>query len=229
MNFLILVIVLCFFISLYVVYLLSHDDFVILRNDVSMEKIFNASFIFAISGLFVSRLIYVIFHPSNIFHSILGFILFPYFPGLSMVGSVLGGFGLTYFYLRSKNLPVGRILDFFSIAFLVSFPIGFIGYLILLHQKLSAPFYISVILSCILLFIFVRFVLNASLGGKLRDGGLTLLFLASFSFFLLLDKVLATNGKEIVSPENGLSLILLIFSISFLVREGDLQRFIVGK
>lgn len=229
MNFLILVILLCFFVSLYVVYILSHDDFVILRNDVSMEKIFNASFIFALSGIFVSRLFYVILHPSNIFHSILGFILFPYFPGLSVMGSVLGGFGVTYFYLQSKNLPAGRILDFFSIAFLASFPLGLVGYLILLHQKLTVPFYISVILSCILLFVFVRFILNASLGGKLKDGVLTLLFLASFSFYLLLDRILVTDGKGIISPDNALSLILFIFSVSLLVKQGELQRFIARK
>lgn len=227
MNFLILVLLFCFFISLYVLYLLSHDDFVILRRDAPMEKIFNSAFIFAISAILTSRLLYVLLNPSNLFHSLLGFLLFPYFPGLSIIGGIIGGFGISYIYLSSRNLPVGRIMDFFSMSFLISYPIGVIGYLILLGGKIYYSWYILLALSAIVLLIFVRFVLKASLGGKLKDGSLTLIFLASFSVIFISTDLLRSLGQRIFDPEEILGLFLLIFSLTALIKYENLYRLIL--
>lgn len=229
MNFLILLLFFCFFIFLYVIYLLSHDDFVILRRDVSMEKIFNAAFLFLIAGLFFSRLTYIVFNPSPIFHSFLGFILFPYFPGLSPIGGVIGGFGFAYFYFKSRMFPIGRLMDFFAMALLSSYPIGLIGTLILSHYQISWPFYLSILLSIIVLGIFIKYILPFSLGGKLKDGSLSLIFFSSFSFIYILTNIFLSNFRQIINVENLLSFIILVASFSFLVRVEDLTKYILRK
>ncbi len=229
MNFLILVLFFCFLIFLYVIYLLSHDDFVILRRDVSMEKIFNAAFLFAIAGLFFSRITYIFFNPSPVFNSFLGFILFPYFPGLSMIGGVIGGFGFVYLYFKSRNLPIGRLMDFFAMALLSSYPAGLIGTLVLSRYPLSWPFYFSILLSIIALVIFIKYVLPFSLGGKLKDGTLSLIFFSSFSFIYILTNISLSNFREIINAENLLSFITLVASFSFLVRAEELIKFIYRK
>lgn len=226
MNFLILLLLFCFFIFLYVIYLLSHDDFVILRRDVSMEKIFNAAFLFLISGLFLSRLIYVIFNPNPVFHSFLGFILFPYFPGLSLIGGVIGGFGFAYFYFKSRILPMGRLMDFFAMALLSSYPAGLIGTLLLSHSQVSWPFYVSILLSLITLGVFIKYILPLSLGGKLKDGSLSLIFFSSFSLIYILTNIFLSNFRQILNIENLLSLIILIASFSFLVKAEELTKYI---
>lgn len=225
MNFLIVVLVFCFLFFLYILYILSREDFVILRNDISIEKIFSSVFIAALVSLFVSRIFYVLFHPIEVFHTFLGFLLFPYFPGLSLTGGVVGLFGFAFLYLRGKKMPKGRILDFYSVAFLSSLPIGFVGWFLLLHQKLSPPIYFAFILFCILVFIFVKFVLPLSLGGKIKDGSLTLLFLISFSIFYFISQILLSNGLSIFSLENLILLPIFILSLLYLVRLEELNRF----
>ncbi len=218
MNFLFVILIFCFFFFLYVTYLLSHDDFVILRRDVSMEKIFNAAFLSSFVALFSARLIYVLFHPNNLYFHILGFLLFPYFPGLSLTGGVLGGFGFAAFYLKSRKMPIGRVMDFFSFGFLTTFPLGIALSLLISRQKLSANFIFPVVLFVAIFIVFLKFVLPRSLGGKLRDGSLTLLFLISFSGFYFIINML--NGRFFLDEEN-IFLIVTFFAalVSFLQYE----------
>jgi len=229
MNFLILVLLFCFIIFLYVIYLLSHDDFVILRFNAPMEKIFNAAFLSGVSGLFLARLIYVVSNPSPVFHSFLGLLLFPYFPGLSVIGGLIGGFGFAYLYFKSRNLPLGRLMDFFSIGFLVAYPAGLIGTLILSSQKLSWPFYVSILLSIVLLGIFIKYILPKSLGGKLKDGSLSLIFFSAFSFVYIFTNIFLSNFKQIINIENILSILILISSVIFLLKRVELLKLIPRK
>lgn len=227
MNFLILVLLFSFFIFLYVVYVLSREDFVILRHDVPMEKIFNACFLFGISALISSRLLFVILNPSNIFRSFLGFLLFPYFPGLSLIGGLIGGFGFLFLYFKSRKLPVGRLMDFFSFGFLASYPVGLIGAILLSQQKLNWEIILSVFLSLILLSIFLKFILTLSLGGKLKDGTLTLMFFPSFSFMYIITEILIT--KRILSFENITALSIFVVSIVFLIKNENLLKLVIKK
>lgn len=229
MNFLILILILCFFIFLFIVYFLSKDDFVILRNDVPMEKIFNSAFLFALSGLFFSRLFYVLAHPSSIFDSLLGFLLFPYFPGLSLSGGLLGGFTFSYVYFKSRNLPKERLLDFFSIALAGAFPVGLVGALILSHQKISLYFLLSIVLSLVYLFAFIRFVAPKALGSKIKDGSASLIFLSSFYFLYIITRVFINNLKFYPDAENILSILVFIASFCFLLKEEGFVKFLLDK
>lgn len=229
MNLLFLILLFCFFVFLYIVYFLSHDDFVILRYDVSMEKIFNAIFLVSISALFFSRLLFIILNPKSIFMSPLGFLLFPYFPGLSLAGGLLGGFLTSLFILKSWSLPFGRIMDFESIGFLASFPLGFLGTFFLSHQSASLLFYFSAILYSLLLFVFVKFILPLSLGGKLKDGSLSFLFMSVFSFSYFLSNISNNFIKVVANWENIISLVTFIVFASIFIRKENLIEKLIFK
>lgn len=124
MQFLILVLLFCFFIFLFALYLLTRDDFVFIRKDVSLEKVFNMAFTTFAASILGARILYVILNPSSNFFNPLVFLLFPYFPGLSLVGGVGGGVLFLVFLCKYQKLPMGRLLDFFSISFLSALPMG---------------------------------------------------------------------------------------------------------
>lgn len=230
MSFLFLVLLICFFVFLYITYFLSHDDFVILRSNTSMEKIFNAIFVVSLISLFFARFFYVFFNPKTIFFNPLGFLLFPYFPGLSLISGVLSGYLTAFFILKYWNLPIGRILDFFSVAFLTVFPLGFIGKFLLSSQHLSSPFYLSLALYSLLLFAFVRFVLPLSMGGKLKDGSLSLLFISSFSLIYFFTNILLNFGRINFNLESVLPILnFLLFATIFIKKESLIERYIYKK
>jgi len=166
---------------------LANDDFIFLRKDVSMEKIFNVIFLGALASLFVSRLFFA-FSAKNILSNPFIFLLIPYFPGLSLLGGVVGA-GIYIFALmrRDDQFPLGRLCDFFSIAFLISLPIGFLGQLLFSEGnifliKLGA----QAVLYFVLFIIFLKFFLPRLLNGKFKEGTITFLFLICFSFVNLI-------------------------------------------
>lgn len=219
-----------FIIFSFIAYILSKDDFVILRSNTPLEKILNAAYISVFFSLFSARLFYVLSNPKPVFLNPLGFLLFPYFPGLSLISGLLGGYVISFLILKSWNLPIGKILDIFSMGFLVSFPVGFLLANISSIQKFSVVFYISSFLYIVLLFVFARFIFRLSLSGKLKDGSLSVLFMFSFSLLYLLSRILISFGKNIFNFENFLSfLIFLIFLGLFLQKEKMIARFILKR
>lgn len=230
MDFTFLVLFFCFVIFLYIVYILSRDDFVVLRSNTQIDKIFNVAYLSALSSLFSARFFYVLSNPKPIFATPLGFLLFPYFPGLSLISGLLGGYLISVLILKFWKLPIGRITDFFSIAFLVAFPFGFLFSFFSLNKKISPPFYFSVVLYLLLLFIFVKFVLSMSTAGKIKDGSLSYLFMFSFSLFYLLSNISFSLGKNILNFENIISFfIFLIFSVIIIQKEKLIEKYILKK
>lgn len=189
MQFFIFVILICLFIFLYCVYVLSNDDFIFLRRDVTMEKLFNIIFLGSIAAIFTSRLFYGLFHSKSVLANPLVFLFIPYFPGLSLVGGVAGvGAYLLFLMTRQKNpLPVGRVADFFSIAFLISLPIGFIGYIMFSEESVLVVNAVSQAgVYFILFIIFLKFFLPRLLSGKFKEGTITFIFLVCFSLINLI-------------------------------------------
>src|ERR1035437_892356 len=108
----------CFFIFLYLLYYLSRDDFVIVRKDISMERIFNLAFLTAIVSLFFSRLFFVLESFDPKFSNPLGFLAIPYFPGLSLIGAIAGAEVFIFLYSSFRKLPIGKMLDLFALSFM---------------------------------------------------------------------------------------------------------------
>lgn len=227
MQFFILVILICLFVFLYCVYLLANDDFIFLRRDVTMERLFNIIFLGGLVSLFFARLFYGLFYVKNILLNPFVFLLFPYFPGLSMLGGVLGA-GVAFLFLATRKkstLPLGRMSDFFSIAFLVTLPVGFIGFLMFSEDGFSVIRAGSLVITYLVLFvIFLRFLLPQLLNGKLKEGTITFLFLICFSGVTLI-----SNAFPKISVlgffknfENLILLTTLIGSLVFLIKQEGL-------
>ena len=218
MQFFIFVLLICLFIFLYCVYVLSNDDFIFLRKDVTMEKLFNIIFPGSLVSLFVSRLFYGFFHAGKIFSNPLVFALFPYSPGLSLLGAVVGiGIYLVFLKSRKENLlPWARISDLFSIAFLISLPIGFVGNLLFSEEiKIAKLVGAQAIAYFILFIIFLKFFLPCLLNGKFKEGTITLLSLICFSITSLISNAfLKISILEYFKNVENIMLIL-IFLISF--------------
>lgn len=221
MQFFIFILIICLFIFLYCVFVLANDDFVFLRRDISMEKIFNIIFIGGLIGLFFARLFYG-FSAKNIFSNPLVFLLFPYFPGLSLLGAVVGtGAYLLFLKTRKENsLPLGRMCDFFSIAFLISLALGFIGSLIFSEDgTLIIKLSIQAFSYFILFIIFLKFFLPRLLSGRYKEGTITFLFLICFSVVNLTLNVFSKISilGYLKNPENVILTLIFLLSVGILI------------
>lgn len=222
MDLLFLVLFFCFFLFLYALFELTRDDFVILRKNISMEKIFNVAFIIGIVSLFSARLFFIISHPSSSYFNPLVFLVFPYYPGLSLMGGLAGGLISSYLLLRNWNMPMGRLVDFFVASFVAVFPLGFILSTLTSHKKIGGITFLF-LLAYVLLFVFVdKLLLPKTWSGKLKDGSLALISLPAFSLIYIIANTV--SSKNIISIENIVSLLLLLASLGFLFQYEGIEK-----
>ncbi len=214
MNFLIIFLILCFILFLFVLYSLSKDDFVILRKDISMETIFNTAFMVSLIALLMGRIFFISLHPRPVFFSVLGFLLFPYFPGLSLIGGVLGGVFFLFLYATYKKLPLGKFFDLFSLSFLFALPFGSFFVLLLIQNSLKLYVAIEMILFLVVLLVFVKLILPLSNRGTIRDGSLGLSFISVFSLISIFGLLIKTGRFIYFDPE--IAILLIVFASSFL-------------
>jgi len=225
MHFLIFVLIICFFIFLFSLYFLVNDDLIIIRKDMPMDKVFNTAFLTALVALFFARFFYVIFYPREVFFSPLGFLLFPYFYGLSLLGGVLGGSIFLTVYAKYQKLPIARIFDFFTVALLSCLPIGLLGFFILSGKSYFPTFIFSFLAYLILFILFIKIMLPVSLRGRIKNGSLGVIFLFYFSIVTFLSGIISNfKNFKLISLENFTILVLLIVSVIFILKQG-----IVGK
>ncbi len=223
MHLFIFALFLSLFVFLFCLYFLVHDDFILLKKDISTEKIFNLAIVLILPTILLARILFVVIHPNSSFFNPFIFLLFPYFPGLSLIGGGVGGFLVLLLILKYNKLPV-RLLDFFSIAFLSSLPIGFLGYFLEFHTKLIAvkPLFTLIIYTA-LFFLFIKFFLPKLLNGKFKDGTIGILFLILFSLTFFIESLIGDQGLKFnLKIDNLLSLFTLIISLLFLARQEDL-------
>jgi hypothetical protein len=215
MHFFIFILLACLFIFLYCVYVLANDDFIFLRRDVTMEKVFNIIFPGSLVSLLIARIFYGL-SAKSIFANPLHFILIPYFPGLSLLGGIVG-IGIYLFYIskrRENSFPIERMCDFFSIAFLISLPLGFLGSFLFPESSVEMIRLGAQALAYFILFIiFLKFFLPKLLSGKFKEGTITLLFLISFSFInLVANAFLRINILEYLKNFENIILIAVFFT-----------------
>lgn len=215
MQFFIFVLLFCFFIFLFTLYRLSQDDFIFIRKGISSELIFNLAFLIAIFSLIFARLIYVFSYPKQVFFSFLGFFLFPYFPGLSIIGCVFGGAVFLTLYCLYKKYPLGRMLDFFSLSFLFALPIGFL--FVYLVSGRPGHILASLIFYIIFLFVNIFTLLPLFTKGKIKDGVMGLIFLTVFSILTIVVSIFAAKLKFAYTLENLILIPGIIASLSLFI------------
>jgi len=183
--------------------------------------VFNVAFVVGIFALFASRILYVALNPSEKFLNPLVFFLIPYYPGLSLVGGVVGGFLTLLFLSRLKKMPEGRLGDFFSISTLSAMPIGFLGLLLLRGKNFSVVFVVLALTYFALFVLFIKVLLPRLLEGKFKDGTIGILFLICFSIISIAEILVARVGKNIfnLGIENVVLLLIFFISLVFLFRQ----------
>lgn len=230
MQLIFLVLVFCFFIFLYILFYLSKDDFVVIRKDISIDRIFNLAFLTAIVSLFSARVFYALFNPSSQFLNPLVFFAFPYFPGLSLIGGVIGGFLFIYLYSGYRKMPVGKMFDLLAMSFISVLPFGFLITFLLLLGKTDLFYNLLFIFSFIIFLFFAKIINPFSLRGEIKDGSLGLIFISLFSLVYFTIKLfLNIKTFSFLDLENIILLISLFSCLVMLVNQEIMDKFLIKK
>lgn len=230
MHLILLTLLICFFVFLFTLYYLAKDDFIIIRKDIALEKIFNCAILTSIASLIFARLAYIFLSGQIKLLNPLNFFDLPYYPGLSLIGGLIGGALFTYSYAKYKNMPPGKIFDLFAMSFISVLPVGFFLNFLFSVFKTSIFFNILFTFSIIILLLFSKLIFQFSQKGEIEDGSLGLIFLAIFSFFYFTIKLfLDVKGFSLISPENILLFLLLFSSIVILINREVIDKFLIKK
>ncbi len=211
------------FLFLYLVFVYAKDNFILLRKNITLEYLFNISFVGFLIGIISARIVYVLEHLSVKYLNPLVLFLFPYFPGLSVAGGVIGFSVYLFWATKQKKFPFWNIFDIFSLSLFFSFCIGellvFLTNLILQRTFTLAELVGSGII--LLFFVIFSIVYTKS---TLKDGSLGFLIL---SFLVLIQNIvrLIIRGKFALSISHMnfedllLGILFLIYFTLFIQRQ----------
>lgn len=204
---------------LFRLYHLANDDYVLAKKNITLEDVFNCAIVCSLFSLLFGRIFYVFFNPETIFFNPLGFILFPYFPGLSMTGGIIGGSLSLVLYARAKKFPFARVLDFFTIALIFVIPFGLIGYFIF-SQDITTGNTIKLAIFTLISIFTNLYLYPKARALEIKDGTLSILFLIFYSLVFLLGMSIDNPGtKNFIShKENFVLISILIFSLLTLLK-----------
>jgi prolipoprotein diacylglyceryltransferase len=200
---------------------LANDDLILVKKNISVKQVFNVTLVVFLIGLFFSRLFFVIINPDPIFYSVLGFLVFPYFPGLSLIGGIIGVILALLIISKYKKFPSLRIFDFYAMALVYVLPLGWLLYIIF-SNNFSTGFLVRLVFYILLFICFNFFLYPKSTRFELKDGSKALIFLIFFSLISLLTIAINNPGLEAFksSKENMVSIaILTISSLIFIKNE----------
>lgn len=220
MSFFFIVLIICLILFLFRLYHVANDDYILVKKNISLDDIFNCAFICGLVSLLFARIFYVILNPDPVFFSPLGFLVFPYFPGLSLVGGMLGGIISLFAYSRYRNFPLGRVFDFFTISFAFILPFGLVGYFIL-SGDFSIGGAIKIILS-IVIALAANFYLHPKASSlEIKDGSISILFLIFFSLTVLLTQAIDNPGINyfVRHKENLIYLVMLAIGVILIIKQ----------
>lgn len=178
----------CFFI----LHTLSKNDFVLLRENISLQQIFDSVFICIILSFFAGRAFYIFDTFSFDYFHILKFLHIVRFSGFSFFGFIVG-ISISLFILFYRKKAMKRIYDIFSLSL---FP------LLILTGVFSPENGVLMAVKYLYLFLLViiyGFLLSFHKNYTLKDGSISLILLIGFAIF------------EIVFPEVASKKILFDF------------------
>lgn len=210
------IVIFCFFIFFYSLYILGKDDYVLIRKNLSLEQLFDFAFIGIFAGLILARVLSIVFHPAARGTSFISQLFSPTGAGFYLTSIVLGCMLVLYLMGKYRKLPIGRLFDFFSLALLSALPAGYL--LSILFAKRSEIIYYVFpgIFYLIAQVFFWRFLLPNIISGKLRDGTLCSLFLLTFSSISLFVSLFYKFSYSSMSIEPDEFILIGIFFGGFL-------------
>lgn len=214
--------ILSFLFSLFIVYMLSREDYTLMRKNITLEDMFNLSFLGIAGCLLISRIFFVLFHWKRLYSNPLAFLLIPYFPGLSFPGGILVGMLLLLIISRKRKMPWGRLLDIFTLAaffgitgyhFLTFIWDLFLNRNHLLSDGVHLIGYIFLFVSCLLLYRSEHW----------KDGFISSILWIILSLTISIENFIAMKQHfHFFMTEQSLFLIILITSIGILIGSSNL-------
>lgn len=214
-----LLFILGFILGVFYIFSLARRDLVLVRHSIGEEAIIDlviASFFFGFLG---ARILHVAIYFENFGFDIFRWILFPYFPGLSLMGGVLGALGFILIFCRKRKLPIRTILDIAVLGFLLASPFGFLG---------AFPIYI--IEGILFFLLFLIFTIFRKMRIIRRDGIVALTFFCIFAIVTFAFDFVRFDRKYIafLTVNQWISIVLAATSITFLVRfkKEEISRFL---
>lgn len=91
------------------------------------DDVFDGLFLSLLGGLFTARLFYVILNFKDFGLDFLKFILINGYPGLSLIGALIGGLFTLYIYYSPKKIDFGAIIDYFITPLFIGLFFGKLG------------------------------------------------------------------------------------------------------
>lgn len=211
-------------VTLFTLYSLSRDDFVLLRKNISLDQIFNIATVALAIGVIAARVLYIVAHFRWGYFNPLVFLALPYFPGLSIIGGILGSLFYILYYTSYKKIHRERLFDFFNCALLTGLSSGYVVHIIgrfVRRLPIGLEQVIPTVLLIVLSVLFLSILVPRQRRGEIRDGHLGLLFLICFSACLLIVDLLSPTQKILpyVSLEGILSIVVFITCLIFLLKK----------
>ncbi len=210
-----MIIVFSFFIFLFVLYVLSKDDFTFMRKNLSLERFFDMVFVATAVGLLFSRSVYVFLHPSGGYLNPLVFLLVWYFPGLSLSGFLLGGVVTVYLIAVRAKFPIGRLFDILALGCLFAF--ASYSFLEAVFLFLSRQLFVSAVSLGIGILALAGYTImqKISVRTSWRDGLLSLIIIFSISLLSLLFQTAAISFKHVPLEVYIFLMLLVILGVGY--------------
>ncbi len=208
--------------SMFLLFNLAKNDFVLLRKNVSLHELFDAAILSMAVGLLFARIFFVIdmqeyswFHPFRFFHLVK-------VPGLSLYGFFVGVIPALYLLLRRKKV-LHRVYDILFISLLPLFVVT----LVTRSYSLGVPsLFVQIglaVAAIAIIGIFTTFFHNYTL----RDGSLALIIFMLLSVDLLLKGFLDSHQDLLfmLSLSQIFSVVLFIVSVALLMQNQGIFPF----
>ncbi len=208
----ILILLLFIFVSLFILFITSRHDFVLLRQNISIRFIFDKALIIVLFSLLISRSLYLIDENLyDFFLDPLSFMHIVLFYGFSFLGFFSAfALGVVFFFKDKKNLF--RILDIYLLSFYPLIVFEGISYLILGKVE-SLILFIYMFIATIIFFVLVKM----HTGFGIRDGVVAFCILTLSALSYLGYSIYRKQELLIYSPVQILAIIVLAISIYCLI------------
>ena len=198
----IIIFVTSFFIFLFTLYRLVRDDHIFLRKNIKLEQIFDIVFIGAAIAIIFSQVVF----PKNSF--------------ILPQGVIFGTLGL-FLISKYRKFPVGRVIDFFALSFLMSLPSGFLITALFSKKTEMILHLIAAFIYFLLALFFTKTLLPKIMNRTLKEGNLSiyfLLFFSSISLFLSTFSSIERHTNFLI-PENIFLIAIFAVSVALLIKQ----------
>lgn len=204
-------------ICLFILFLLAKNDFVLVRKNISLKQVFDSVFISFLGFLLVGRLWFVMLNKQFYLFSPIRFVHIVRFPGIGLVGGLIGFYIAAYIYFRKKK-TIARVFDIFSLSLM-----PLILYMLLFLPFSFYQFWIKLGITVLFVFLFCLF-LYFHKHYTVKDGTITIFL--SLIISLLNMVFIGVNNLLILHKNNipvelilPLSIFALTIVLSFIYRK----------